>query len=598
MNKKGKSEKIKITQLKVLKTKFREYLRRSHARLQSKIAKGFSLTFPEAAKRTIEITEKFLMEDKKVGIYIKNLRDKIGFVAASPRTCIEYAARQTCQGKSLPKDDPKILASFYELIVQPCMQFKSDALKSLVFGHPELDKSERQILSIGFYIAQEFDKIFEKWWKQVVVPYRTSPLSDKELKELIRKSRKNNPYSVLVSPNYTPITTSLTPKLIKSAREIPLAKAFPEEISKARAYLLYLVDQLSPREKEYQEYFRALYKALGNEDLKNMEKLWLRVDKTWVKISHKKRALPVHMMEDGYHDPFRISPEFRVMFRSTEFADVIAIMRRSMKKFASLIEDKIGLVKIDNIDIGTFFTVVNGGCSIDFRFAGQSVPNRPKAQKLGMKIFLDGASMEIRLEHHKRLLEFCLDKETSSWAVPALKLDIMYALVAGHEFAHPLLVTDKLIKSFGEHKPEVEEGKATLFGVAGIQKAIESGHWGPSTHLGLSACLLSEGIRGMDKNSFDNPTFSPYANEAMMILSVLRRHNLITIARGKLHMDKKSAASGKIAGILFDKLTSPLISAYKAASLPRALKIVKNFANRNSREIKSTYEIVNANLKN
>jgi hypothetical protein len=198
--------------------------------------------------------------------------------------------------------------------------------------------------------------------------------------------------------------------------------------------------------------------------------------------------------------------------------------------------------------------------------------------------------MEIRLEHIRNLLKRCLDEETLRWVLPTFKMEDMYALIVGHELGHPILVNDKLIKAFGPEKPKIEEAKATLFGIAAIAQAI-----GPNqiNHLGLSAVILAEGLRMMEKELFENATFSPYANESMMLLSALQREGLLVIRDNKVHMDENAAASGRVAQVLYEELTRPIIECYRNKDLSTVRRLVGEFANREDPGIQSIYRAVN-----
>jgi hypothetical protein len=379
------------------RAEFRKYLADAAEILLARSGNRYlKIGLSQATQELLRDAEYYLLRHKVVKNFVREFKNCLGFAAAPLEVCIEYAAMQTCKGgRSLPKDDPKTLIRFYKWVVLPCMEFKSRALELLVLTHPDTTATERLIFQTGFWIAKEFDKIFEKWWQWVVIPYRTSPLPPEELKQLIKETGKTNMYSVLCQPNGAPIFTGLTPELIQAqAKEIPLADAFPNEIARIQAYLLYLVEKLPSEEKEYRRYFGALYRAIGNRDLAKMERYWLAVDRAWVGIPPK-RVMPVHMMEDGYHDPFRVSPEYRVMLRGEEFATTISLAREYMRTLAAEIGEDADIAKLDAIDIGPFIPVVNGGSGIDFRFSGQSVPNRPKAQT-GLKSFprygLDGNS--------------------------------------------------------------------------------------------------------------------------------------------------------------------------------------------------------------
>ncbi len=529
--------------------------------------------------------------------FIDALRKKIGLKDAPLDLCVEYAARRYCHGRSLPKNDPVVLSSFYDSVVLPCMQAQARSLGELISWHPRLTETEKLIFDVGFWIAGEFNEIFKNWWKWVVIPFRQSKLLPEEIGVRLKKAEKTNPYSILAYSGGLPVLVGLTSQFIKYAEEIPLAEAFYEEICRIQAYLSFLIDRLPRYEGAYRAYFRALRRALGNKRLKDMEELWLAVDEAWVQISHEKKVIPVHMMEHGYHDPFRISPEYRVVFRLTDFADRIPFMRKTMKMVASELSDETGSAKIDSIDIGTFLTVVNGGCGIDFRYTAQSVPNRPKAQKLGMKVFLDGDSMKIRFERLKHLLELCLDKKTLKWARPAFTPEVMFDFLNGHEFGHPLLASDKLIRVFGAERRKVEEGKASLLGILGTQLAIGIASHQEEAHLQLSAGIIAECLRMMEKSHFHDPTVASYVNECLMILSALMRQGLLRIIDNKINMDEGVAGSRAVAETLHDELTKHLIASYKKVDLKNTLDILENFANRDGVEAKAVYKLVNFNLE-
>ncbi len=576
-----------------LAAEFQNFLLEKHPRIGSERMMG--VPFQETVKKALKESDDFFMKDASVNDFIMKMVDLMGFDAPL-MACVEYAARRTNERESLPKGNPVILGTFYDKVVLPCMQAQNKMLGRIVFLHLDLNKTERLIMLSGYNIGLGFDALFAKWWKWVTIPYRQGLEENDKLKDSIKESKFKDHYSILVKDDGSFIEEPLTKKLLESCQEKPLALVFPEEIRFIRANLLYVLENLHQDQKAYRDYFNALYRALGNVDLSSMEDLWTEVDLAWVRIGREKRVVPVHMMEWGYHHPVQISPEYRVSFRLTDYSDEISLMRKAMEQYGINVDGEVAKARLDGIDVGAFFTVVNGGQGIDFRFAGQSVPNRPKAQAKGMKIFIDLDSMDKRLARFKSLLKSCLSEETLSWALLASDLDLQFCAVTSHELAHPLLITENLLEVFGTEKPKFEETKATLFGIIGIQNAIKENSLDQSVYLKLSAYLLGDIIRRLEKHHFEDPTMKPYTNTAMTLVTVLIPQGLLTIQNEKLHMDKEIAGSDRIINALIE-VSNRLVRAYKDVDLDGALKVVTDFApGLDENNIAAVYWVVNKNL--
>ncbi|MFA5050603.1 MAG: hypothetical protein WC499_00595 [Patescibacteria group bacterium] len=564
--------------------------------------KEFILSEPtEVLKEMMDSVDYFLINDKKIRNQIAKIIIAIDFNVPVD-LAVEYAARRTnTAGAQLPKDDAVKLSFFYSLVVRPCQDAIHAALKDVCMACPNIlaFDEENFIAEAGYKIGTLFDDLFSKWWKWVVIPFRTSKLSADELKELIQKFGKTDKYSVLARGPNNPYTKPLTAKQIEKAKQIPLVEMFPIEINGIAKILKQLAKNL-PDDTDYREYFLALRTALINKDLEQMETLWIEVDKKWIEISSDRRLIPVHMMESDYEVPIRVAPEYRLLWRTGCHAKELGLMRKEMSDLAKKFDPR-AVEKIKRTDVGVFLTILASGSNIDFRLAGQSVPNYPEAQALGMKVFLDQESMKQRFHGFQSLIQKVLDPESSTWAMKFLKEEFAYLDVFGHEFGHCFCINERLIEVFGDNKSKVEEMKATLLDIEGVRQAIENGSLSDEIRKeafsSLAAMIISHLIRMLEQSNFNNPTVAPYVNECMGILNKLMAASIITVTEsGKLHVDTKRTDNDLIAEHLF-VLTRKLISIYDEYDLKELHNFVYHLCNRDGWNIQKAYKAINDNLK-
>jgi hypothetical protein len=543
------------------------------------------------------------MGDGGVKTRIAGLREAIGFEQATLDLCIEYVARRMNTGcVRLPKDDAVMLDLFYNHVVQPAVTMLHSSVQVLVAMHPDLFEVEKKIAAVGLDLCPLFDTLFTKWWQWVVIPQRTSSLGKQRVSEIIRKANKTNRWSVLMYSGGQPIEWPLTEEFLAGAVEVPLFNAFPDELKEACVILESLGRDTSfgEGEKDYLDYFRALCLALRQTELSQMGPFWLEADKAFVAIRNNRRIIPVHMMEWGYHDPERISPEFRLMWRTAEYSKELSLMRRAMVGFGREVDGESAETAINRVDIGVFLTLAFSGCNLDLRIAGQTLPNSPEVQELGLKVFLDSDSMARRFERFQELARKTLDVPTLAWVEKALTPEFSYLLVIGHELGHPLGVTRQLINAFGPDQAAVEEAKATLFGIAGICRAIQSGELGndrAKAFRQLSAIVLIDAVRMMDKGSFGDETLAPYVNESLVILTILQAAGILRISEdGKLAMDEGVAGSEKPFECLYGLGTERLIAIYKAEDLSGLLRFASELANKEGEVAKAFFRAINEHL--
>lgn len=553
----------------------------------------------EAFAATMTSVEHFLLEDAEVVTHITAIINAIEF-KVDHVVALEYAIRRlNSSSAQLPKDDAQILGMFYLLAVKPCQDAIRLAMQKVCQEHPDIDPVEKKIAAAGYQIGPLFDDLFlERWWPFVVVPFRTSQLTRNELKDLITRVGKTNKYSILADGPTGPHTDPLTGEFIERAVEVPLATICPVEIMKIVEVMRKLVAELPDDYDDYRQYFLALALALENEDLEKMEALWLKVDNKWVRISSNRLLIPVHMMEYDYIDPIRVMPDFRLMWRTNDYRTQLAIMRAEMRDLSAEI-DPFSVGKIDRTDVGVFQTILNSGSTSDVRYAGQSVPNRPEAQAVGMRVFLDKDTMARRLTRFQHLIQQVLDPDSLAWAETHLRMEFLYLLVFGHEFGHPFCVDDDLIKAFGDDKPRVEELKATLLGIEGIRRAIVHNRFECTScsYARLIVIIVARVFGMLEANNFNNPAVGPYVNESMAILDLLMGAGFIQITeQGKLKIVRSFISYSTIADRLFE-FVKKLIGIYRRESREDVLSFVEIFCQRQGENVQLTYKAINDNIK-
>lgn len=571
--------------LTMLRDKLVAYLEQNHPFLDSQEGDG---SFEFALRSALQQSQKFITTDPTISGLVGQMLEVIG-LDVPIGVAVEYAAYRVAITGEIPKDDPISIGMFYDYVVRPVVVAQQEMVFAIAEFHPDLSPQDRNIMDVGTRIAWLFDEIFSKWWQYVVIPYQTGIAQDPSLKEAFKSGPFQNKYAILVDERGLPIAEPLTQEMLGRCREIPFAEAFPLEVHTVLDEIGDLERRL-PSGSTWQGYLHALSDALTNTDLGKMEELWAEVDIRWVEDIGPEKLVPAHMMEDGYHHPIQISPEWRIMLRTGQFAREIASVRTGVAAFGKEIGDDEALTKLAKVDAAVFITAIAGGCGIDFRFAGQSVPNRPEAQMSGMKVFLDGEAMEQRHHRFENVVRACADEETCAWVLPLLNLRFHVSSVVSHEFAHPLQIIKKLIDAFGANKSGIEEGKATLEGIFGQEKGMSTE---PNFYPQLSAYLLGEILRRFDKRAAQDPTLRPYLNEAMMIVTSLTRHGIISCVGGKIHMDRNSPIMVALHGP-----TSRLVDAYREVDLGDAMQVIADFAPgiEEDEDISTFYRVVNANL--
>ena len=363
------------------------------------------------------------------------------------------------------------------------------------------------------------DKLWFRWFEKAVIPLETLPEEEKgQRKEALAK--------ILPEYDYT---------VTKNRRRTPWAKAFLPEIFAVKTALQELHDRI--KDKNIQKYLRRLIFAYGCTEIDDLEKRWADVDLAWIAIPKTCRVFPVHGMESGYEHPHGVSPEWRVMVRldfgREEVADICRqspIVSGRLGADQSVITEKMG-----KIDVDVFYTAIWAGMNLNFRMAGQAVPNRQDVLIEGGKIFMDLDSLSLAVDNYRGILKKHLLSNQADRLAKLITTKSMMEHTAGHEVTHPAGRSQEIDKELGTSLKLLEEAKATMGGLLINEARI------PKKRLAIVAETVARICRFMHRTTMGNPTSRQYVWENMVAASTLHRAGIIRVSRGKIRIDLKRA---------------------------------------------------------
>lgn len=495
----------------------------------------------EALTHVSRSLETLIMSDHEIAAFVEEHVARPFYPETTLEEVLKYLALRIGR---MPKTDPGLTHAFLNTLVQPRMHIEREAQKTVLEELQELSTTERAILNTGFDLAGLFDAFFLDWYLATVLPSRKTLLSEKgpkDREEIVGRFRElglDNPYTLVVAANGFPPEEGYDLKKADGYTQRSLAEVFPRTLNEIADKLDELRQLMAPEAAHFHEYFAHLRDAILCRVPERLEEKWKAVDEAWIRIPSSERVIPVHMMESGYGDPIRVSPEFRIMWRLAEGAEEISVLRRSMGRLAEEIGSRDIKNRLDRIDIGLFVTLVDSGSGLDFRITGQAVPNRPEVRAEGMKIFLDDHSLALGAERARKLLEASAAPPTLKWALPELTKNNYFLAVAGHELAHPVGVSKELEEASGSQKP-LEELKATLLGMQAVMGTAESDQEREEIARAMAAMALTRIVRMLEGTSFNNPTLKPYVIEAAGMLCALKFSGRLHIEQDKILLEPK-----------------------------------------------------------
>ncbi|MBI4974006.1 hypothetical protein HZC27_05330 [Candidatus Roizmanbacteria bacterium] len=387
-------------------------------------------------------------------------------------TLIEKAVQNQDFGKTDPASpdyDNLLAATSFE------KQIEREVIRNVVQRENNLGLSEAErIVLLGHCdLGDQFDEMYRKWRKEVV--------GNQLLTEL-----KNNPRAkgqILARCNLKGMPDGYLYSILKGSIDdvvlTPYAEAFPEEMSAIVVTVTQMSQELrkidDAESSNLADYYEAFGTAITSQNPKDHDRLWKLVDKKWMKVSG--RMQPIHPME-SYVDPngLLVEPDLALTFRDdrAEAAATNDLTEVTKRNMIGHLSDKYGDKTSLKTSIGPMTSSIAGvfssqgaGRRLDFRPAGQNIPNRTAIRiHDGVKIFLDMETMHQRWKIQRNLLVGIFGEEFVKNQFDNEPNLIPFATgihVAGHEVAHNAFVQEGTRDLIGaDNYAQIEEQKSDM----------------------------------------------------------------------------------------------------------------------------------------
>ncbi|MDP3645747.1 MAG: hypothetical protein Q8R25_01535 [bacterium] len=539
-----------------------------------------STTLHDAVNIAANAVEKHLIESPAVRAYLTALPK--GPDTDCPDSPVDELVRYIADQKGeIDKSDPALALRFMERYVRPIFEMERAEVFYAILQTSDTSDEDIQLFVDCEDLASMTDHVWATWFNTIVVPFQSLDAVGKERYEQLVKG-------TLAPYDYT-IFDYDSEKGCVNRRT--WARAFPDEISE----ILNVLDSLVTTPIQgLSEYFTALRNAYACVDIAKLEELWAEVDKAWIRIPSTARFVPVHGMESGYEHPFGVSPEFRLEVRTPEARELIMERRGATLAHAAafglsnkMISDAVQ--KLERIDISVFVSALRAGVCLNFRYAGQAVPNRQDVVAEGGRIFLDkSASPRAAKRYAEKLTKHCVSS-TAEVLVPLVTETSQLAGTATHEYAHPVGRTAESDKALGSEGMKLcEEGKATLLGILAEEHRDPT----PERRLEIVANSVGRVIRFMDKTELENSTFAPYVRENLIAATTLFDTGVMALTQDGVAVDVEAAGSPA----WFDALRTfnrGVLNAYKAKDKAALIALTERYCDRERPDIAGLIAWVN-----
>jgi hypothetical protein len=421
-------------------------------------------------------------------------------------------------------------------IMESVFEFEADQISS-AFSHLRaagtISPGEWDFFCLSRHLAQATNRLYEAWFRRVVVPYQSIPAD-------MREEHKRRLCEMLPKYDYTVFDYDPATGVI--ANREAWATAFPDEIVELRRWLK-IMNFLPMR--GLREYFSAFAAAYGETDIEKLEERWKAVDFAMIHIPNTSPLVPMQGIESQYEHPCCVSPEYRLEVRTTAGEDVIASKRKAVLDHAAhfgLSNELMSLAvqKLDRIDAAVFIPAVRSGVGLNFGYAGQAGPNRQDVTAEGGRIFMEGSASAEKAKLYRAKIEKHCIPATAGKLTPFVTAHSQLVATTTHEFTHPLGRTEESDTALGsDGMGFCEEGKATLLGILASEHEDPS----PENRLALVANMLGRSLRFMEKAMLENATFAAYVRENLAALSMFLDTGVIELGKKGVRVDIKKAQS-------------------------------------------------------
>ncbi|OGF26768.1 hypothetical protein A2303_05240 [Candidatus Falkowbacteria bacterium RIFOXYB2_FULL_47_14] len=418
----------------------------------------------------------------------------------------------------IDKSDPRVVLAFMENFVSEAAALERRSMAKGATRIKDIAADELVLLADPFVPAAA-DKLWYRWYKELVIPLEILPEEEKTV-------RKAELKSIMNEYDYT---------VFAAGERLAWARAFPAEIAELARAITALGNRLRDRSlKRYLSFLARAYTCAKTEDL---EKRWTEVDYAWIDIPNDTRVFPVHGMEAGYEHPCGVSPEWNIVVRLDRGKKEIGEIREAAPGVAGSCGADAGLLKhkLDRVDIGIFYTAVWAGNSMNFRIAGQAVPNRQEVLKRGGKIFIDLDSEKLAVERYRDMLDKYLPAETARILKAQISVMSMIEHTAGHEVSHPAGRSEEIDRKLGSALKLLEEAKATMSG-----NLINESRNGEN-RLRIVAETIARFCRFFYKTSLENPSATQYVWENMIACRTMHEAGVIRMGEDRIEVDLENA---------------------------------------------------------
>ena len=498
------------------------------------------MSLPDTVKAVISAVTNHLKNSKAITNFLAALpKGKGTYCSDSPVEELQrYVATRV--GK-IDKSDPVININFHKAIMMPVARFEREIILKGLMRIYNISRDENMMFLAGNVVAGAHDEFWAEWYKQVVVPFHSLIEEEKALEEFALGEILNKfDYTAFIGGSW-----------------LPWSQAFPIYTVGMVLALISLESHLnSPVIKNY---LRTLREAYDCADISQLENYWPDVDRAWIQIPNNCRVFPVHGMESGYEHPFGVSPEFRIMVRTDIGKDIIKSFREATPVYAEILgADPVAIrQKLERMDMGVFYTGTWAGTCLNFRYAGQVVPNRQDILAEGGKIFMDQDTTENHVEIHRKYLDDNCAPDAAAWLKPYINFDSVLTATIDHECFHPAGCSRESDIALGATKKLLEESKATMGGLWVRYKISR-----PEARLAMVAFTVARFCRFFHYSTFNDPTVAAYVRENMVACNLMHEAGVVDLVNEGFVVNKERAANSA----WFDKIegfVKQMILAYK-----------------------------------
>lgn len=434
--------------------------------------------------------------------------------------------------------------------------WRAIALDALSRDDLGFDPMEHVVVRGGLRIASVFDNISLRWRQTMVnsqLGQRLQEMGAENAAQWLKERDAVNPYAVVYQRG-------------DEVTQVPYADAFKREYRQLNSILTKLRGELgdlsqSDRVIAMVKYFEAYQKASMQTDLGQLEGDWREVDLTWMDVHGPLQ--PIHGME-SYAEParLRVDPEFRIVIADEESHDLNDRAYTTQQRLIRDYDEVYGgyptlrssLQAMQNSTVLAGTTIVISGACLDFRPAGQNVPNRGDVRvEKGVKIFMDAESMNIRTAQMRRLMGAIIGKEaTDKEFVDPDHMISAGLLITGHEVSHNAFVTPDTEKRIGvtlqSLKSLIEETKAEFGILALLPKQHERGEISSVEMRKVATHMVAESLRFLLYR--DIPTIRPYYNIALASLGMLMDAGFLKKDGGRWSINQDEASVTNFFGLV------------------------------------------------